>query len=205
MSTSALSQGSSGRVGAYRIALLEALLEAAHGTAHGCTCPQAKTGKVPGLAVVLVGGRKDSETYVRSKKKACEEAGIVSFGTDLPEDVSENELLQVRSAQWERDWMRVCVSACRTKARAQNRWCTMRARIHSAAVVNSASRSLSWTGMGRASSAIEMRAVEYLGFAVRNKRWAAPAGIGMPLTPRQGLDVTCAHNRLCARTMRTRR
>ena len=58
---------------------------------------KVKTGKVPGLAVVLVGGRKDSETYVRSKKKACDEAGIVSFGTDLPEDVSEAELLEVRS------------------------------------------------------------------------------------------------------------
>lgn len=45
--------------------------------------------------MVLVGGRKDSETYVRSKKKACEEAGIVSFGTDLPEDVSEEQLLEV--------------------------------------------------------------------------------------------------------------
>lgn len=51
--------------------------------------------KVPGLAVVLVGNRGDSETYVRSKKKACEEVGIASFGTDLPEDVSEEELLQV--------------------------------------------------------------------------------------------------------------
>jgi hypothetical protein len=50
----------------------------------------------PGLAVVLVGNRGDSETYVRSKKKACEEVGIVSFGTDLPEDVSQDELLKVR-------------------------------------------------------------------------------------------------------------
>lgn len=55
----------------------------------------AATGKSPGLAVVLVGGRKDSETYVRSKKKGCEEAGIKSFGTDLPEDATEEELLQV--------------------------------------------------------------------------------------------------------------
>jgi 5,10-methylene-tetrahydrofolate dehydrogenase/methenyl tetrahydrofolate cyclohydrolase len=29
----------------------------------------------PGLAVVLVGERKDSQTYVRSKKKAAEEVG----------------------------------------------------------------------------------------------------------------------------------
>ncbi|MEJ2681128.1 MAG: 3-dehydroquinate synthase [Gammaproteobacteria bacterium] len=32
---------------------------------------QAKYGKVPGLAAVLVGARKDSQTYVRMKKKAC--------------------------------------------------------------------------------------------------------------------------------------
>jgi 5,10-methylene-tetrahydrofolate dehydrogenase/methenyl tetrahydrofolate cyclohydrolase len=56
------------------------------------------TGKVPGLAVVLVGSRKDSETYVRSKKKACAEVGFDSFGTDLPEDVSEEEVLKVVAA-----------------------------------------------------------------------------------------------------------
>eukprot|EP00887_Chlorella_sp_A99_P002506 scaffold6.g2506.t1 len=50
---------------------------------------------VPGLAVVLVGQRKDSQTYVRNKKKACDEVGIVSFGTDLPEDASEEEVLKV--------------------------------------------------------------------------------------------------------------
>ena len=50
---------------------------------------------MPGLAVVLVGNRGDSETYVRSKRKACEEVGINSFGTDLPEDVSQDELLKV--------------------------------------------------------------------------------------------------------------
>lgn len=53
-----------------------------------------ETGKVPGLAVVLVGNRKDSETYVRSKKKACEEVGITSYGIDLPEDSSEEEVLK---------------------------------------------------------------------------------------------------------------
>ncbi|KAK9806962.1 hypothetical protein WJX72_008747 [[Myrmecia] bisecta] len=58
---------------------------------------KAETGKVPGLAVVLVGSRPDSETYVRSKRKGCEEVGIRSFGSDLPEDVSEEELLKVVS------------------------------------------------------------------------------------------------------------
>lgn len=50
---------------------------------------------VPGLAVVLVGERKDSQTYVRNKKKACEEAGIVSYGTDLPDTATEEEVLSV--------------------------------------------------------------------------------------------------------------
>lgn len=50
-------------------------------------------GKVPGLAVVLVGTRKDSETYVRSKKKACEEVGFASFGVTLPEDSTQEDVL----------------------------------------------------------------------------------------------------------------
>jgi 5,10-methylene-tetrahydrofolate dehydrogenase/methenyl tetrahydrofolate cyclohydrolase len=56
---------------------------------------KAATGRVPGLATVLVGQRKDSQAYVRMKKKACAEAGINSYGHDLPEDVSQEELLQV--------------------------------------------------------------------------------------------------------------
>ena len=63
--------------------------------------------QAPGLAVVLVGSRGDSATYVRSKKKACADVGIESFGRELPEDVSEEELLKVQmlyclteSLQW---------------------------------------------------------------------------------------------------------
>jgi len=56
---------------------------------------QAQYGKVPGLATVLVGERKDSQSYVRMKKKACAEAGITSFGHDLSEDVSQDDLLKV--------------------------------------------------------------------------------------------------------------
>ncbi|CAN6460778.1 unnamed protein product [Victoria cruziana] len=53
-----------------------------------------KYGKVPGLAVIIVGTRKDSQSYVSMKKKACAEVGIKSFGVDLPEDVSEEELIE---------------------------------------------------------------------------------------------------------------
>ncbi|CAL5357607.1 unnamed protein product [Camellia sinensis] len=52
-----------------------------------------KYGKVPGLAVVIVGCRKDSQSYVSMKRKACAEVGIKSFDVDLQEQVSEAELI----------------------------------------------------------------------------------------------------------------
>ena len=51
------------------------------------------SGVVPGLAVILVGGRKDSETYVRMKKKACQQVGIRDFGFNLTAEVTQRELL----------------------------------------------------------------------------------------------------------------
>lgn len=59
------------------------------------TAMKAKYNKVPGLATVLVGERPDSQTYVRMKKKACAEAGIASFGYDLPADISQEALLDI--------------------------------------------------------------------------------------------------------------
>ncbi|GIL43649.1 hypothetical protein Vafri_1319 [Volvox africanus] len=56
---------------------------------------KAKYSRVPGLAVVIVGERKDSQTYVRMKRKACEEVGIASFGADLPETATQEEVLEV--------------------------------------------------------------------------------------------------------------
>ncbi|PIA44450.1 hypothetical protein AQUCO_01700209v1 [Aquilegia coerulea] len=53
-----------------------------------------KYGKVPGLAVIIVGSRKDSQSYVNMKRKACAEVGIKSFDINLPEQVSEAELIQ---------------------------------------------------------------------------------------------------------------
>lgn len=52
-----------------------------------------KAGKiVPGLATVLVGENPASQVYVRSKHKACQEAGIQSFGYDLPATSSQEEV-----------------------------------------------------------------------------------------------------------------
>ncbi|XP_057771066.1 bifunctional protein FolD 2-like [Salvia miltiorrhiza] len=49
--------------------------------------------KVPGLAVMIVGQRKDSQSYVNMKRKACAEVGIKSIDLDLLENVSESELI----------------------------------------------------------------------------------------------------------------
>ncbi|XP_052168059.1 bifunctional protein FolD 1, mitochondrial-like isoform X1 [Oryza glaberrima] len=47
-------------------------------------------GHVPGLAVVLVGDRRDSESYVRYKIKGCEEVGIKSLLAELPGNCTED-------------------------------------------------------------------------------------------------------------------
>ncbi|HKU59579.1 MAG TPA: tetrahydrofolate dehydrogenase/cyclohydrolase catalytic domain-containing protein, partial [Gemmatimonadales bacterium] len=49
----------------------------------------------PGLAAVLVGDDPASAVYVRSKGKACEEAGMHSETIRLPKETSEAELLAV--------------------------------------------------------------------------------------------------------------
>ena len=46
-----------------------------------------------GLAVVLVGSRHDSATYVRMKKKACAEVGVSSLSLEYSDEVSQQELL----------------------------------------------------------------------------------------------------------------
>jgi methylenetetrahydrofolate dehydrogenase (NADP+) / methenyltetrahydrofolate cyclohydrolase len=46
----------------------------------------------PGLATVLVGENPASQVYVKSKHKACNEAGIRSFGYTLPSDASQQEV-----------------------------------------------------------------------------------------------------------------
>jgi methylenetetrahydrofolate dehydrogenase (NADP+)/methenyltetrahydrofolate cyclohydrolase len=47
----------------------------------------------PGLAVVMVGYNAASAVYVRNKRRACEETGIVSVAHDLPAATTESELL----------------------------------------------------------------------------------------------------------------
>ena len=54
----------------------------------------AAHGVRPGLAVVLVGSRADSQAYVRMKKKACMEVGIVDVGSEFPAHVDQHTLLE---------------------------------------------------------------------------------------------------------------
>ncbi len=50
--------------------------------------------RAPSLAVVLVGDDPASKIYVTNKRKACSEVGIHSHDINLPNTVSENELLE---------------------------------------------------------------------------------------------------------------
>ena len=47
------------------------------------------------LAVILVGDDNASRIYVRNKKIACEYTGIKSLVYELPENISQNELLDL--------------------------------------------------------------------------------------------------------------
>jgi len=56
---------------------------------------KADHGLVPGLAVVLVGANPASQVYVRMKKKACDELGVLSIEHKLAADASEQDLLEL--------------------------------------------------------------------------------------------------------------
>jgi methylenetetrahydrofolate dehydrogenase (NADP+)/methenyltetrahydrofolate cyclohydrolase len=50
-------------------------------------------GTTPGLAAVLVGDNPASQTYVRMKGKACDEAGLHHETVQLPKETDESEVL----------------------------------------------------------------------------------------------------------------
>lgn len=54
---------------------------------------QARDGRVPKLAVIIVGEDPASQTYVKSKGKACAQVGMESETICLPENTTEEELL----------------------------------------------------------------------------------------------------------------
>lgn len=47
----------------------------------------------PGLAIVQVGGREDSNVYIRMKLKAAAEIGIYAEHVQFPKTITEEELL----------------------------------------------------------------------------------------------------------------
>ena len=51
--------------------------------------------RAPGLAVVLVGEDPASQIYVKHKRRACDEAGVISNAYDLPITTSEADLLKL--------------------------------------------------------------------------------------------------------------
>ncbi len=51
--------------------------------------------RAPGLAVILIGNDPASAVYVKHKRQACQEVGIVSFAYDLPDTTTQEELLQL--------------------------------------------------------------------------------------------------------------
>ncbi|MBL4711677.1 MAG: bifunctional methylenetetrahydrofolate dehydrogenase/methenyltetrahydrofolate cyclohydrolase FolD [Gammaproteobacteria bacterium] len=51
--------------------------------------------RAPGLAVILVGQNPASQVYVRKKREACDEAGLVSKSYDLADNTDQKTLLSL--------------------------------------------------------------------------------------------------------------
>ena len=54
-----------------------------------------KNNITPGLAVILVGSDPASTSYVGMKSKACKEAGIYSIVHEMPESISQDNILEI--------------------------------------------------------------------------------------------------------------
>ncbi len=59
---------------------------------------QARKGRPPGLAVLMVGDHPASAAYVRNKERACANVGIASFGQHFPATATQTELEQAIAA-----------------------------------------------------------------------------------------------------------
>jgi methylenetetrahydrofolate dehydrogenase (NADP+)/methenyltetrahydrofolate cyclohydrolase len=58
---------------------------------------KSETGRVAGLAVLLVGNDPASHVYVNMKKKACEDAKIYSIVHEMPDDISQEAIIDTIS------------------------------------------------------------------------------------------------------------
>ena len=54
-----------------------------------------KIGRLPGLAVILLGKDVASTIYVNHKRRSCEQVGIQSFNYDLPTNTTQDELFNL--------------------------------------------------------------------------------------------------------------
>jgi methylenetetrahydrofolate dehydrogenase (NADP+)/methenyltetrahydrofolate cyclohydrolase len=63
--------------------------------AEGVKKLQAEKGVTPGLAAVLVGDDPASAVYVRMKGRACDNAGLFSETFNLPQETSQEDLIEL--------------------------------------------------------------------------------------------------------------
>src|SRR5256885_14089124 len=89
-------RGFSGRLMTARIIDGKARAERATAAIKVQIAARVAAGKPPpGLAVVLVGEHPPSQIYVRNKRSMTQAVGMKSFEVDLPETVSQHELLKL--------------------------------------------------------------------------------------------------------------
>lgn len=62
---------------------------------HGTTKLKTERGITPGLAFILVGDNPASQSYVKMKGKGCEAMGFCSITENLPNEISEEKVLQL--------------------------------------------------------------------------------------------------------------
>ena len=70
-----------------------AIAEKVYADLRGEIAELKKSGRTPGLAVVLVGDNPASRAYVRSKDKMCRDLGLHSVKLELPADTTQEDLL----------------------------------------------------------------------------------------------------------------
>ena len=70
-----------------------AIAEKVYAELRGDIAELKKSGRTPGLAVVLVGDNPASRAYVHSKDKMCRDLGLHSVKLELPADTTQSELL----------------------------------------------------------------------------------------------------------------
>lgn len=69
--------------------------EIKHEVKHKTLLLKSEKGIIPGLAFILVGDNPASQSYVKSKNKACEEVGFFSLTEKLPVSTSEDDVVKL--------------------------------------------------------------------------------------------------------------